>query len=164
MKEEQTVFFFFLPSIPSTDKEQQDGPGRLKIGRRVNLRRRVITLKGALERGATGHGAASVRLALDGAAVVHQAVVFLLVLLAAPNAPGHQRQTAQDDGTADANHDADNRVAGLRGHAGFLSAFAIREARGFRRLGLARVRYRGTITTGASDDVGDNVGRGLAVR
>lgn len=115
-----------------TRNETTDRPGRsqhglvrkkssrvatvLKVRRCIDLRRCVVALEGALEGRAAGHGAAGIGL-LGRAAVVHQAVVLVLVLLAAPDPPGDQRQTAEDDGAADADNDADDGVAGLGRHA-----------------------------------------------
>lgn len=128
-------------------EEREEGSDGLKIGRRVDLRRRVIALEGALEGRAAGQGAAGLGLALDGAAVVHQAVVLLLVLLATPDPPGDQRQTTKNDGAAHADHHTDDRVACLRRHARLLLAVVVvaRKPRGFRRDGLAGEGNRRTI-------------------
>lgn len=127
----------------------------LKIRRRVDLRGRMVALECALERGAASYGAAGVGL-LDGAAVVHETVVLLLVLLAAPDAPGDQRQAAEDDGAADTDDHADDRVARLRRHARRLTAVAVGEPwRGGREGRLAGHRFGGAIVaSGRPDDGG----------
>lgn len=114
------------PGRAETDWRVGNHRGRsvLKIGRRVDLRRCVVALERALEGRAAGHGAAGIGL-LGRAAVVHQAVVLVLVLLAAPDPPGDQRQTAEDDGAADTDNDADDGVAGLGRHARGLAAAAV---------------------------------------
>lgn len=94
-----------------------DGPWeRLKVLRLVDLGRRVVALEGALE-GRSANRGASCGLLGRAARVVHQVVVLFERLLAAPDPPGHESQTAQNDGTADANHDADDGVASLCRHA-----------------------------------------------
>lgn len=96
----------------------------LKVGRRVDLRWCVVALEGALEGRAAGHRAAGIGL-LGRGAVVHQAVVLVLVLLAAPDPPGDKRQTAEDDGATDADDHADDGVAGLGRHPRGLAAAAV---------------------------------------
>ena len=81
--------------------------------------RRMVALEGALERGAADGGAASIRFfgthaggavarAGSVASVPDELVVVVLVLLAAPDAPGEEADGAEDDGAADADDDADD--------------------------------------------------------
>ncbi len=130
----------------------------LEVRRRVDLGRRVVALEGALEGRAAGHGTAHCLGLLDRAAVVHEAVVLILVLLAAPDPPGDQRQTAENYGAADADDHADDGVAGLGRHSRRLAAVVIACEAGRRgRNGLAGHGHLRAIGKGAGDDFGDRL-------
>ena len=59
----------------------------LEVGRLVHLRRSVVALQGALEWRSSAHRSSNLRLAVVGAGVVHEAVLLVLVLLAAKACP-----------------------------------------------------------------------------
>lgn len=101
--------------------------GPLEVGRRVGLRRGpVIALESIGERRPRADGAlsgdgaeaADLALALCAVVVAHQAVVLVAGLAAAPNAPGEDTGHGKHDGTAHADDNADDDVAGVGRHAG----------------------------------------------
>lgn len=130
------------------------GPGeRLKVLGLVDLGWRMVALQGALEGGSANR--VSGRGLLGRATrVVHEVVVLIGPLLAAPDPPSHERQPAEDDGTADANHDADDRVASLCRHARGRAVLSSERGGGGARL-LARKGRLLSVRSGRGDDHGD---------
>lgn len=92
----------------------------LEVGRRVDLGRGMVALEGALERRPPAGRAAGFRLlhcVVAASSVVHQSIVLIRAPLAAPDPPGDQGDSGQDDGPSHTDHDADHGVARLWRHA-----------------------------------------------
>jgi len=110
----------------------------------------MVALEGALEGGSANR--VSGRGLLGRAArVVHEVVVLISPLLTPPDPPGHKRQPAQDDGTADTDHDADDDVASLWRHARGRAVLPSQHGGSSARL-LARKGRLLSISSGRGDD------------
>lgn len=97
-----------------------------KVGRRVDVRRRVIALERRLERRAALRAAAGLGSLLDAvagtaytgpSAVAHELVALLALAVAAPDAPRKEAEDDEHNGAADANNYANHRRLGVLGHA-----------------------------------------------
>lgn len=76
-------------------------------------------LEGVPSRGAGARGVRRLRLLSSAIAVVvgHKTIVFLSLLLTTPDPPGHETQSAENDGTTDTDNDANDGVPRLGAHA-----------------------------------------------
>ncbi|KAI6775350.1 hypothetical protein HG530_002108 [Fusarium avenaceum] len=93
-----------------------------------------------------------------GLVEIHETVSLLTLLLTSPDSPGHEAESADDNGTANADNNANNGVASLGRHAGRAVIVVVgaqsRSCGGHTRSGHS---LKITIAVGSCDD--GNMGR-----
>lgn len=132
----------------------------------------MVVLQGRLEGVSlrVAAGGAGLIILLHGAVstvVLHKSIVFLSVLLAAPDSPGHQKENTHNNGTSNTNHDANDSVASLSRHARVARGVAPVESRGRCSSGSSCHRLHKTVAVGSSHNVdkcgGDGSVGGLCI-